>query len=862
MSYRVSHFRHAALPSRRRTGLLLRVHLRKLQRAGRTGVPPVWRLAFAAKPTPTRAGRPCSLGPSRSGCNFRRCALLLPLALLLIILPVLPAADYKVAQVGKKNRIVFDYAEESPAPGTNAPAQTTATPAPTSARIPQATPAATPAPQATPQPTPAPAPQATPEPAPAPAQQPTPEWSKPASPLPPNSASADGQAVHNPVLATPAPEPAKSFESPVAAAAPAAVDPEPTPAARELAKPVAQADPAPAAAPAPAKPEPAATGTPIEGALPVASNVVETPDLAPQLDTEPPTPTQSVTINLINKLVQRGILTKEDAKEMITQAQAEAEAARAQSQSDMFAVAQVAAAQAASDQIAVAQAQMAPASPDDVRVTYIPEPVKMQIKEEIKLELAADRASSKWAGNVLIPRWANNVNPFFDLRLRFEGDYFPNGNDATGAFPNFNAINTGAPFDTTGTQFAPQLNVDQNRNQFRLRARFGADINMGENFTSGFRVATGQNNSPVSTNQSLGLANSSTQGQGGSFSKYAIWLDRAFVRYDLPIGDKKFATAWAGRFENPFMSTRLIWDEDLGFDGAALKLQYEILPGLTPFMTAGAFVVYNTDFNFSSNQPAKFQSYDKYLYGIQGGLEWKPTPDWKLKVAAAYYYFHNIEGKLSTPYTPQTSSDASDTDNSRPSFAQKGNTYMAIRNIVPDASNDFGAINQWQYYGLATKFQELAITGRLEYNGFEPVQVSVTGEVVSNLAFNKDDIELIAVNNRGAISDPTELDAIGAFDGSGIGWLVDVRVGTPALAKRWDWQVDVGYRWIGSDAVVDGFNDSDFGLGGTNMKGFTVGAHVSLSENVYVGVRWMGSDNITGPTYKTNIIQLDLNSKF
>jgi len=581
------------------------------------------------------------------------------------------------------------------------------------------------------------------------------------------------------------------------------------------------------------------------------------PDIAPPLPAEPAAPSPSVTINLINKLVQRGILTKEDAREMIQQAEAEAETARAQSQADMFAVAQVAAVQAASDQIAVAQAQNAPASPDDVRVSYIPEPVKMQIKEEIKLELATDRASAKWANNILIPKWVDKVKPFFDLRIRYEGDQFPSGNDITGAFPNFNAINTGAPFDTTGNQFAPQLNADQNRTQFRLRARFGMDITMGENFTSGFRVATGQNNSPVSTNQSLGYAN----GQGGNFSKYAIWLDRAFLRYDLPLNDKPLVTAWAGRFENPFLSTRLIWDEDLGFDGGALKLQYEVLPGLKPFVTGGAFVVYNTDFNFSSNQPAKFQSYDKYLYAIQGGLDWKPTKDWSLKVAAAYYYFKNIEGKLSTAYTPQTVNDASDTDNSRPSFAQKGNTYMAIRNITPDASNDYGAINQWQYYGLATKFEELALTGRLDYNGFEPVQVSVIGEFVQNMAFNESAINAIAVNNRGAL-DATELDAIGSFEGDPTAWLVELRVGTPSLSKRWDWSLDVGYRWIGSDSVVDGFNDSDFGLGGTNMKGFTVGGYLALSQNVYISARWMGADNITGPQYKTNIFQFDINSKF
>ncbi len=584
------------------------------------------------------------------------------------------------------------------------------------------------------------------------------------------------------------------------------------------------------------------------------------PDLAAPLATsEPPSPSQSVTINLINKLVQRGILSAEDARDMIAQAEAEAEAARTIAQADMFAIAQIAAAQAASDQIAVAQAANAPAGPDDVRVTHIPEPVKMQIKEDIKLELAAERASGALSPGLTLPGWVGRVRPFADLRFRYEGDFFPSGNDATGAFPNFNAINTGAPFDVTGNQFAPQLNVDQNRNRFRIRARFGADIDLGENFTSGFRIATGSDNSPTSTNQTVGQA---FQGQGGNFSKYAIWLDRAFLKYEIGSGTAFNATGWVGRFDNPFFSTPAIWDDDLGFDGIALKLKYEVFPGVIPFVTGGAFPVYNTDFNFASNQPEKFKSYDKYLFAVQGGIEWKPTPDWNLKVATAYYYFQNIEGQLSSPYTPLSASDASDTDNSRPAFAQKGNTYMAIRNIVPDASNDFGAINQWQYYGLATKFQNLAVTARLDYNGFEPVQVSLVGEFITNLAFNESEINAIAVNNRGAI-DPNDIDDIlGSYEGSGNAWYVEARVGTPALAKRWDWTLGFGYRWLGSDAVVDGFNDSDFGLGGTNLKGFTAGGQLALSQNVWLSLRWMGADSIAGPQYKVNIIQFDINSRF
>jgi len=129
------------------------------------------------------------------------------------------------------------------------------------------------------------------------------------------------------------------------------------------------------------------------------------------------------------------------------------------------------------------------------------------------------------------------------------------------------------------------------------------------------------------------------------------------------------------------------------------------------------------------------------------------------------------------------------------------------------------------------------------------------------MAFNKNNINAIAVNNRGP-ADTTLASSIGQFDGSPVAWMVQLRVGTPALAKTWDWGLTLGYRWIGSDAVVDGFNDSEFGLGGTNMKGFTVGGQLALSRNVWVSLSWMGSDSLAGPQYKVDMIQFDLNSKF
>lgn len=569
-----------------------------------------------------------------------------------------------------------------------------------------------------------------------------------------------------------------------------------------------------------------------------------------------PRKSASVTINLINRMVEKGLLTKEDAADLIQQAENDAAEARLEAQATHEAAQQaVAAAQTAAIQAAAAAQAVPPPAPplsdDDMRVTYIPEVVKAQIRDEIKREIMAKAKNENWAVPNAVPEWVSRIKLFGDIRTRYEGIFFPEGNDNTGGFPNFNAINTGSPFDIAGTVFPPTLNVDQDRKRFRIRLRFGADIDLGDGFTAGLRLATGDSNSPVSTNQSLGAS-------GSNFSKYAIWLDRAFLKYELGGQPNKNLAVTLGRFDNPFFGTDIIWDDDLGFDGAAIQAKYEVLPGLTPFLTMGAFPIYNTDLNFSSIRPAKFPSDDRYLYGAQLGVNWKINKDFNFKLGAAYYDFRDIQGELSDPFVPLTAQDNGSTDGRRPAFAQKGNTYMALRRIVPTIDNDFGTSKQFQYFGLATGFRDLALTARLDYNHFEPFQVSIMGEYIRNLAFDRQDIEAKAINNR---TDSTGT-GLAPYDGGDTAWIVGVKVGNVALDKRWNWNFGMNYRHVESDAVVDGFADSDFGGGGTNVKGFSIYGALALSPRVYLGLRWMSSDEIAGPPLKNDILQVDIGGKF
>jgi len=537
-------------------------------------------------------------------------------------------------------------------------------------------------------------------------------------------------------------------------------------------------------------------------------------------------PSSNVTVNLISRLVQKGILSQGEATELIKQAQHDAAIASAR------------------EQAAAAAVPPAPTE-DDVRVTYVPQVVKNNIRDEIKQELMAQAQREGW-GKDDTPEWTRRFRPFGDIRVRYEGVYFDGANDNTGSFPNFNAINTGAPFDVSGTVFSPQYNVDQDRQRARLRARFGTEILLGDGFNGGIRMATGESNSPTSPNQTLG-------GNGGNFSKYAIWLDRAFLSYDAGPGDGQELVFQVGRFDNPFFSSEVQWDDDLGFDGLAVRGKVDLTDKVKTFFTAGYFPIFNTDFNFSSNRPDKFESTDRWLTGAQLGIDWKITDDLTAKFGVAYYDFDAIQGERSDPFTPLNSTDAGNTDSTRPLFAQRGNTYMALRDIVPTAANGFGTKFQYQYYGLASKFRNLTATGRLDYDAYDPVRVSFLGEYTKNIAYDRSDIASKAVNN---------LSGAGEFQGGDTAFNLAFIVGNPALEQLGDWQGTFGYRYVESDAVVDGFTDSDFGGGGTNVQGFTLGGTVALSKAVRFGVRWMSADEIAGPPLSTDTLQFDLNTKF
>lgn len=460
-----------------------------------------------------------------------------------------------------------------------------------------------------------------------------------------------------------------------------------------------------------------------------------------------------------------------------------------------------------------------------VRVQYVPEVVKEQIREEIKQEVLAQAKSERWAEPNAIPAWLDRIQWEGDVRLRYQLDRFPAGNTPAQDYADLACL--------SGTTRAAELsapycgiatgNTQENRQRLRLRARLGMLFRLNDRWGGGIRLATGSAADRVSTNQTLGQ----------DWNKYTLLVDRAYLKFD----PAEWFTAMGGRIPNPWFGSDLVWDEDLNFEGVAATLRPAFAnDALKPYLTIGVFPLKE------ENPPA---AGSRWIRGIQGGAQWDLSPAARLKLGLAYYDFGNLAGR------PESDADflAGSPRYGRYEYGsrlrQKGNTLFRT-----NAPLDFGST----IWGLAAKFRPLNLTASLALARYDPVHVVLTADWVVNTAFD-----------RGEIQRRTGLNLT---DGRRHGYQYRLTVGMPRVAEARDWQLFAAYRYLGSDAVVDAFTDSDFGLGGTNLKGYVLGMQYGLDRNAVLGLRWLSADAIDSfslnPAHRfsVDVLQADITLRF
>ncbi|WP_332611662.1 putative porin [Achromobacter sp. ESBL13] len=537
-----------------------------------------------------------------------------------------------------------------------------------------------------------------------------------------------------------------------------------------------------------------------------------------------PAPSENATINLIRLLVQQGVLKPEQANALVAQAEAEAKAAR----------------QATPDRgAAVAQA-------GDVRVPYIPQTVRDQIRDEVKAEVMVQAKEENWAQPNTFPDWVSRITVEGDVRVRDESRLYNGGN--SNEITDFAKLNAKGPYDVnpnTNGGYPPMLNTrEDRRNQLRIRARLGVRAEISDAWTAGIRLATGSDDSPVSTSQTL----------GGGMGKKDIWLDQAYLTYR----PAKWATVTGGRIANPFESTDTLFSNDLNFDGIAAIFKHPLQGrDVTLFGTLGAFATEYANNGWSSSSMSEGETENKWLLGAQVGADWKINNQNSLRGALAYYHFDNIAGQRSSSCSPWAGAENCDTDWSRPAFMQKGNTLFLLRNIAPNPLNPADT-PQPQYVGLASKFDLLDLNLRWDTRVFDGLGLRLNGNYIRNLAYSKNKMasrsQGYIVNNFGDNGD---------IESGPNAWMLQATLGRSYdLKDKGDWLAFVGYKYIQPDALPDAFNDSSFHQGGTNARGYYIGAGYAFEKNVYGVFRWMSTKEIYGPPLAIDTMQFEINARF
>jgi hypothetical protein len=356
-----------------------------------------------------------------------------------------------------------------------------------------------------------------------------------------------------------------------------------------------------------------------------------------------------------------------------------------------------------------------------------------QAREEEQQKSAADESRLD-ALKAKLPKWLEVITPFGDIRTRDEGFY---QEDATA------------------------------RNRFRLRARVGLNVNPADEVGGTVRLATGDSNDPISTNQTL----------GNTFSRKSINLDWAYLTlkpgksFNLQPG---WVTLTAGKFGlNNYHPSELVWDDDVSPEGATETLN--LVDQREHFLRG---LKLNT-FQWVVDEIAS--AGDPWMFGGQVVADTAFTESAKWTIAFADYHYedlNNVATKYLSPYSGSAPYSANSSQN----------TSLANSNTVTFSPKD--ANGNRKITGYAEGFNLVNPSTELDFA--DPFTLGIPAGLFGDLAYN------------------TQADRhnTGLYVGAGVGkagkdWYHN------NLRNQGDWGLSYTYAWVEKDSVLSIFSFSD-----------------------------------------------------
>ena len=356
-------------------------------------------------------------------------------------------------------------------------------------------------------------------------------------------------------------------------------------------------------------------------------------------------------------------------------------------------------------------------------------------------------------------QWADQMKKFTlfgDLRTRFEGFYHQ---------PHV------GPVDGESKQ------VVTARNRERIRARIGLKYTYSDELSATVRVATGNPDDPISTNDDLGSV----------FNRKHVNLDWAYLTFTP---GKTFGlrpgvvSIDAGKFPSPlFRPGEMVWDEDLAPEG--LSENFNVLDKPIGDLDQIRLHVIQWTVNEISNGE------DSWIVGGQVNPVGH-IGDVQLEGGAGQYFYVNPD-----PIA----------------VAANSNTKLNV------------GLSQ-QTLGNTNVLETATVSGKKTITGFAG-------------AFNLTNVNLAATVPNVLCGQPLRLFTDYVYnwqastdDAQGVS--AGARLGN--LKSRGDWAVSGAYEYLGQEATMAAFSWSDFGFGGTNLQGPILRLDYQLLDPLTVGL--------------------------
>ncbi|MFA6286902.1 MAG: putative porin [Opitutaceae bacterium] len=408
--------------------------------------------------------------------------------------------------------------------------------------------------------------------------------------------------------------------------------------------------------------------------------------------------------------------------------------------------------------------------------------------EDLRVELLKDFGTSS-AGKLNLSSALTELKFYGDARVRYEYRTGESGNT-----PVASALAAGSTNNT------------QERNRFRYRLRFGFNGKFHDGWFFGTRLETGVGSrSTNSTAGAVTAANGVTSKDNNTLFVGQVYIGRTVEDF----------TFTAGRMPNPFVTTPMVWDDDINPEGLVEQWQHE--SGNVTWKANLGQLLYEGS---GTTNPigTGISRQNTFLWVAQAGAKVKFNNGSAVQVMPTYYGY---SGSATSMTKLGTTAAGTNSGILRP-------TGLSIIDIPAEYSFKLGGL---------------------------PAKVWV------DYAYNMD-----AEDRAAAAGRPT-------FDGEDTAYQLGVGVG--AAKVKGDWEAKLYYQSVDAFALDSNLVDSDLFDSRTNMEGFVTSFSYVLSNGVTAKFTYAnakrkeqnlasyGAGDIATPNLDNyQLFQADLNVKF